>query len=144
MAVNQEKSYPSEEAINELKNNSITTVNSKEELFNLSIQTMDKAALIKNQATGALYFYDATKANENDGFYILNGWTLIGYQDKIIATLAGLKGDGTNEYLLLNKILNTCSKKNIALDLAGLTIHTSNLIASGNLKICRTWRITTL
>lgn len=134
LAVGQGKSYPSEKVVNKLKNNSITTVTSKEELLNLPPETIDRAALVKNQATGAMYFYDATKANENDGFYSLNGWILIGYHDKIVATLAGLKGNGTNEFTLLNRILDTCARKKVAFDLAGLTIHTSNLVASGNLK----------
>ncbi|EHU2604690.1 right-handed parallel beta-helix repeat-containing protein [Acinetobacter baumannii] len=116
----------------ELNNGSIFTVGSVAEM--LALDSAFEVRTVRIKATGAMYTYDPEKQNVNDGFYVLNGWVLVGYNDRLLATLAGVKGDGSNEYAKVKSLIDVASSLNLPIDLCRLNICTSNLVASGNLK----------
>ncbi|EGJ67646.1 right-handed parallel beta-helix repeat-containing protein [Acinetobacter baumannii] len=120
----------------QLNDASIHTVGSVAEMLALNEKFRPRTIRIK--ATGAMYIYDASQASINDGFYILNGWVLVGFHDRLLATLAGLKGDGSNEYTKLKALIDVSSSLNLPIDLCRLNISTSNLVASGHLKFIGT------
>lgn len=94
-----------------------------------------KNRIVQVKATGAMYQYDAAQSNINDGVYVLNGWVLIGYHDVLLATLAGINGDGTNEYTKLKALLDVASTLNRPVNICGLTIHASSVVATGDIKL---------
>ena len=94
-----------------------------------------KKRIVQVKATGAMYQYDAAQSAVNNGVTILNGWKLIGFHDVLLATLADIKGDGTNEYTKLKAILDVASVLKCPINMCGLEIHTSNIVATGNIKI---------
>lgn len=115
---------------------SILDVGSIDEM--LALDDKFKSRTVRIKATGAMYIYDESKADVNDGFYTLNGWVLVGYHDRLLATLAGLKGDGSNEYSKLKPLIDVASILNLPIDLCRLYVSTSNLVATGHLKFIGT------
>lgn len=115
---------------------SIYTVGSVAKMLALGESYKQRTVRIK--ATGAMYVYDANKSNENNGFTVLNGWVLVGYYDKLLARLIGIKGDGSDEYNLFKVITDIASISKLPIDLCGLTITTSPLTATGDLKFIGT------
>lgn len=111
-----------------------------------SLETLEKwnGRAVHVDATGAIYIYDSTKSAINDGFYVLNGWVLSGYQDKLLATLADLKGDGSNEYTKLSQLFAAAVKTNTKIDMCGLNVTTTNMVATGDLSVTGKGQITLL
>lgn len=120
----------------DLNKGSIYTVGSVAEMLALNEEFRVRTVRIK--ATGAMYIYDASQASVNDGFYILNGWVLVGFHDRLLATLAGLKGDGSNEYTKLKALIDVAASLNLPIDLCRLSLSSSNLVATGHLKFIGT------
>lgn len=117
----------------ELNDNSIYIVGSISAMLSLSAQFYSRVVKIK--ATQAMYQYLPENEAINDGFRILNGWTLIGFNDVLLATLAGFLSDGSDEYTKLKSLLDVSSALNTPIDLCGLNVTTSPIIATGNLKL---------
>lgn len=130
-SVNQAKQEILADIDNRYKN-PIGNVNSINELLSLEDNFLNRTMRVV--PTNALYSYDPDRISENDGFYVLNGWVLIGYKDRLLATLAGLKGDQSDEYHNLKKLLDFSSIFKLPIDLCNLTIHTRNITAVGDLK----------
>lgn len=117
----------------QINDSSIHSVGSVSEMLALSPGFQKRTVQVK--ATGAMYRYDAEKAGVNDGVYVRNGWVLIGFHDRLLATLAGINGDGTNEYTKLKALLDVASTLNRPVNICGLTIHASSVVATGDIKL---------
>lgn len=124
----------------EINESSVYTIESISEM--LALDSTFQTRTIRMKATGAMYIYDANKSNVNDGFYTLNGWVLVGYYDQLLATLAGLKGDGTNEYTKLQALFDVSATLKLPIHLCGLYISTSSLTAIGDIKLIGSGGIT--
>lgn len=125
-----------DETQQQINDASIYTVGSVAKM--LALDERYKQRTVRIKATGAMYVYDATKATQNNGFTVLNGWLLVGYYDKLLCRLIGLKGDGSDEYNLFKVITDIASISKLPVDLCGLTITTSPLTATGDLKFIGT------
>lgn len=55
---------------------------------------------------GALYIYVASRSDENDGFLCINGWVLQIENNEVTPEQAGAKGDGSDDYVPLQKALS--------------------------------------
>lgn len=124
----------------EINDSSVYTIESISEM--LALDSTFQTRTIRMKTTGAMYMYDAAKSSVNDGFYTLNGWVLVGYYDRLLATLAGLKGDGTNEYTKLQALFDVAATLKLPIHLCGLTISTSSLTAIGDIKLIGSGGIT--
>lgn len=91
--------------------------------------------VVKVLATQAMYKYNAANAGVNNGLSILNGWELLGYKDRVLLTLAGVKGDGTDEFTAINKAFVDSARLGIPLDLCGLNTVTSPLTLTGAIRV---------
>lgn len=120
----------------QLNDASIYTVGSVAEM--LTLNSYYRSRTIRIKATGAMYIYDESQAAVNDGFYTLNGWILVGFHDRLVAKTAGLKGDGTNEFTKIKSLFDVASALDMPVHMCGLKVSTSNLVASGNLKLIGT------
>lgn len=118
--------------LNQKLKNYITHVNSRSDLATL--EKWDGRGVHVN-ATDAIYIYDSTKSAINNGVFIINGWVLSGYKDRLLATLADLKGDGTNEYSKLSQLFEAAVSTGTRIDMCGLKVSTSNIVATGDLHI---------
>lgn len=111
----------------------IYTVGSVAEMLGLNPSYQNSTIVVK--ATGAMYQYNPNDAGVNNKIYILNGWNLIGYHDVLLATLAGIKGDGTDEKDAAQALLDAASSLRRPINMCGLSFFTSPLTATGDLEI---------
>lgn len=111
------KSYPSSAALQQINNVTIQNVDSIADLQYLAkwdgrtVQTKGyhKAtnfALSQPYKGGALYIYVASRSDENDGFLCINGWVLQIVNNEVTPEQAGAKGDGSDDYVPLQKALS--------------------------------------
>lgn len=117
----------------DLNDASIYVVGSIAAMLSLSGELQNR--VVKVLATQAMYKYNANNAGVNNGLSILNGWELLGYKDRLLLTLAGVKGDGTNEFADINKAFIDSARLGIPLDLCGLSVVTSPLTLTGATRI---------
>ena len=116
-----------------INNSSIYSVGSVAAMLGLPEGLKNRVVQVKS--TGAMYQYDPAQSTVDDGVYVRNGWVLIGYHDQLLAGTAGLKGDGSNEYTKLKALLDVAAVLKRPINLCGLGIHTSNIVATGDIKL---------
>lgn len=63
-------------------------------------------ALAQPYQGGSLYIYVSSRSSENDGFLCINGWVLQIENNEVAPEQAGAKGDGSDDYIPLQKVLS--------------------------------------